>query len=305
MDYTSYIIGQLQVEDIIDAIKGVNNTNVIKDYVLPVVLPIISSVLSYFIATRLFYRQEYLKAQRRKVNVVNKCIYDYFSAMTTLLQIKGNYYGGVSISENPIERALAFPVVVFSGAPLSSDLSELACILSQKGVENNRETAKTTNWGDAFVVSDIARRFNSLLAALNVRNDFDDTYRGMIIESTGSPLPTMRFKNDDIVNAIGSNKAAYYIDITEQIMIMIDVLLLDINLLLKELPLYAESLFDKRVMQEDSGILKFNDLHERFPLLMKPVTPPSIKLMSDYLGYSEDEILRRYPYPFFNMHDCE
>ncbi len=29
-------------------------------------------------------------------------------------------------------------------------------------------------------------------------------------------------------------------------MIMIDVLLLDINLLLKELPLYAESLFDKK-----------------------------------------------------------
>ncbi|MXD28388.1 hypothetical protein FQZ90_27460, partial [Escherichia coli] len=79
----------------------------------------------------------------------------------------------------------------FSGAPLSSDLSELACILSQKGVGNNREPAKTTNWGDAFAVSDIARRFNSLLPAFKVKNDFYQPYGGLFIESTVSPLPTM------------------------------------------------------------------------------------------------------------------
>lgn len=286
---------QYQVDSIIDAIKGINESgSIVKNYVLPVLLPMLSAFLSYFISVRVFNRQEIVKAEKRKVDVVNQSMCKLFSALTTLLQVKSNYYDGVCASSNPIERALMFPVVVIYGTPISIDVSELTCFISEGKVANS---GKYKNMEvDIIMIEDLLRRYNSLLEAIKLRNDFDKECRGKIISAAGSPVPSARMKNDDIVNVIGASDAAYYVDLTERLMLMIDGLLNDIHSLLKEFPLYSESKINKKLTRGYAQILKFEGLDIRFPLLVNPITKLSIGLMSHYLGYREDDILKRYPY---------
>ncbi|HEB1167388.1 TPA: hypothetical protein RY372_004539 [Escherichia albertii] len=281
----------------IEVIGGIDGSMAfVKNYILPILLPMLSAFLSYFISIRVFNRQENVKAEKKKIDVVNQSMCKLFSALTTLLQVKSNYYKGVCASTNPIERALMFPVVVIYGAPISIDVSELTCLISEGEGKVGESGSNEAEKLDIIVIEDVLRRYNSLLEAIKLRNEFDKECRGKIISAAGSPVPSSRMKNDDIVNIIGANDAAFYIDISERLMLMIDGLIMDIYSLLKNFPEYSESLINKKKVKGYVKILKFEDLEVRYPLIDSPITRPSIGLMSHYLGYQEDEILNRYPY---------
>lgn len=285
-----------------------------KDYVFPVALSFFSALMGGVTAYYINNRQEKIKAEREKLNSSNSLMMISFQMINTLVTIKGNYIG--LHFKNPLQRALAINEILFNAREVNFDIGRLAFIKKiptsnktflqklsfflkykvlnrQPHMPSDEEIAKT--WRNIARIDALLFNYNFVLNSLVVRNKLDADVRERLSKISNARRPVLEFHLDKINEVIGAAELSKYIDLTENLVSLIDFLIREIDSFIIEFPLIAESNIElTKVNKERLSRVILNK--PAYLAALIPIVQPDFELVSLQVGMSQEEAKRRYTY---------
>lgn len=285
-----------------------------KDYVFPVALSFFSALMGGITAYYINNRQEKIKAEREKLNSSNSLMMISFQMINTLVAIKGNYIG--LRFKNPLQRALAINEILFNASEVNFDIGRLSFIkkiptsnktLLQKWsfffkykmlnrqlhMPSDEEIAKT--WRNIARIDAFLFNYNFALNILHVRNKLDADVRERLSKISNARRPVLEFNLDQINEVIGAAELSKYIDLTENLVSLIDFLIKEIDSFIIEFPQIAESNIElTKINKERLSRIVLNKPAYLASLI--PIAQPDFELVTLQVGMSQEEAMRRYSY---------
>ncbi|WP_391487766.1 hypothetical protein [Leclercia tamurae] len=285
-----------------------------KDYVFPVALSFFSALMGGITAYYINDRQEKIKAEREKLNSSNSLMMISFQMINTLVAIKGNYIG--LEFKNPLQRALAINEILFNASEVNFDIGRLSFIKKiptsnktflqklsfffkykmlnrQLHMPSDEEIAKT--WRNIARIDAFLFNYNFVLNILLVRNKLDADVRERLSKISNARRPYLEFHLDKINEVIGATELSKYIDLTENLVSLIDFLIKEIDSFIINFPQIAESNIElTKVNKERLSRIVLNK--PAYLAALIPIVQPDFELVSLQVGMSQEEAKRRYSY---------
>jgi len=272
------------IELIVKAIESLQ-TNVIKDYILPVSTVLISGGLGVGSAYYAVDKQEKNRIEIEKIKVVNNTLLTAMDVRISLISIKENYVNG--ITNHPIERILSVPPIMISNSKVQIELASLTFIVPKD------DKTVPTKWDNIGYISTIFSNYNSLLDIWDKRNNIITDLLPKIKEHFGQPinLATLR-------HLIGDAAISQLSDLTEHALHHTDDLLIEISAFLLGFSALAKTKIDKKVAKRFGEVMEASlPTYEEFPKavdIISKIPEVNYTLLSQLYGRSEDVLRDRY-----------
>lgn len=285
-----------------------------KDYVFPITLSFLSALMGGLTAYYINNRQEKIKIESEKFNSANALMMVSFQIINTLVAIKGNYIG--LQSRNPLFRALAINEILFNAGEVNFDISRLSFIkkiptanksLCERLVffikykmlkyelvmPQDEEISKT--WRNIARIDAFLFNYNFVLKSLLIRNQLDSDLRRRLSKIASKDSPVLEIELDKIKKEIGVSVLSKYIDLTENVVSLIDHLIREIDSFIMDFPQIAEGNIElSKVNKARLSTIILNK--PAYLAALIPIPQPDFELISLQVGMSPEEAKQRYSY---------
>ncbi|MCL9671400.1 hypothetical protein [Citrobacter sp. MNAZ 1397] len=286
----------------------------VKDYVFPTTLSFFSALLGGVTAYYVNSRQEKIKAESEKCTAANSLMMLSFQMVNTLVAIKANYIG--MRSQNPIQRALAINEILFIAGDVVFDIGRISYIKKiptqnkstferlysflrykilkcEVVVPTDEEIGKT--WRNLARIDAFLFNYNFVLKTLIIRNQLDSEVRAHLSKVNVLNEPVFELGLEDIVKEIGAGELSKYIDLTENLVALIDFLIKEIDSFINAFPEIAESNIDLS-KTKGARLVRIVLNKPAYLASLIPIRKPDYKLTSQLVGMTQEEAEKRYSY---------
>jgi len=272
------------IELIVKAIESLQ-TNVIKDYILPVSTVLMSGALGVGSAFYAVDKQEKNKIEIEKIKVINNTLLTAMDVRMNLISIKENYVD--RITNHPIDRMLSVPPIMISDSKVQIELASLTFIVPK----NNQ--AVLNKWDNIGYISTIFSNYNSLLDIWDKRNNIIIDLMPKIKEHFGKPMDTATLRR-----LIGDGAISQLSDLTEHALNHTDDLLIEVSAFLLGFSAIAKTKVNKKIATKFGQVIEASlPSYEEFPKsvdIISKVPEVNYTLLSQLYGRSEDVLRERY-----------
>ncbi|SFF34750.1 hypothetical protein SAMN05216563_12525 [Phytobacter palmae] len=286
----------------------------VKDYVFPITLSFFSALLGGLTAYYFNIRQEKIKIESEKCSAANSLMMLSFQMLNTLVAIKGNYIGMQFI--HPVQRALVIPEILFNAGNVAFDIGKVSfikqiptanktiierfflffrCKILKRDLilPTNEEIGKT--WRNIARIDAFLFNYNFALKTLTIRNQLDAEIRGRLAKKNLIFKPANELRIDDIIKEIGMGELSKYIDLTENLVSLIDFLIKEIDSFLNAFPVIAESNIELS-KTKGASLVRFILNKPAYLASLIPILRPDYELTSQLVGMRKEETEKRYFY---------
>ncbi|ELY6224681.1 hypothetical protein ACXO4R_001097 [Cronobacter sakazakii] len=283
-DPYSIVISLNQLNDLISA---ANQTNIFKDYIMPIFVVILSALTAYLIAIKGYEFQETSKNERSKADSLNKTVLQMQSMLSNLIATKRNYFD--TLTENPMQRALNLPIMPMNLVPVEYEPNALAQLLYTRKVD----TVKHPWMSMASFVATYGN-YNLVTQLIKTRNHLcEEVYKVL------DPLYSSRTENGEVqVNAVydllGEALSTKYIDLTERVIALTDDLIVTIYDSLLNFPKEASKSLNKKHLKNYVYLFTYENQHQDFEKMLKRCTKVDLNILSKIMKISREEAGKYY-----------
>ena len=278
---------QEEVKLIIQAIESLRaEPDLFKDYIFPIASAFFSASLGAAIAFMFFRHQETITVEKCKMNTANKWLLLAEEARSNLISIKQNYHG--TLTEDPIERALSIPTILFSCKPIIESYVDLSFIVS-KG-----NTSDINKWSQISRIRAMIHNYNYLQELWLKRNQIERPIKEAVINNY-SDKPFVDVSLEEIVDCVGLAQLSSLVDLTEHVVKLTDDILVELDNFLAEFPAYTKSLIKHKKIKNYGSVLTYsNNGNLKLMEIITKSPQANYKSITDLFGVSEDDLHKRY-----------
>jgi uncharacterized protein YihD (DUF1040 family) len=272
------------VELIVKAIEGLQ-TNIVKDYILPVSTVLISGFLGAGVAYYTVDRQEQTKIEIEKIKTINETLLVAMEVRSSLISIKLNY--SENLKEEPISRMLTVPPIMLSENKAQIDFASLSFLVTQKN------SASFNKWASIDYISTIFSNYNTLLSLWAKRNEIIEELLPTLKPHWGKPLNL-----EMLQELIGVGNMSMLSDLTERALHMTDDVLIEVCSFMLGFSEEAKTKVNKRAVKKFGNVLQISlPNSEDFPKavdILSKVTEVDYPSLAHLQGRTEKELRDRY-----------
>lgn len=278
---------QEETKLLIKAIESLKSEpTIFKDYVFPIASAFFSSILGGVIAVLFFRYQERIAQEKSKMNAANKWILLADEARATLISIKHNYHG--ALTDNPIQRALAIPTVLFSSQPIKENYSELSFIVPRA------EDGTIHKWSQIPRIRSMISNYNYLQELWLKRNDIERPIKETLLKKS-TDKAHVDITLDEVLECVGPVDLCSLIDMTEQVVKLTDDLLVELDNFLTEFPTLVKSIINTNKIKGYGSVLTFssegNVVYQEF---LQKSPSSNFEAIEGLFGASKEALRKRY-----------
>lgn len=283
-------LGTLMQEEaklIVKAIESLRSEpNLFKDYIFPIASAFFSAILGGAIALLFFRYQEKISVEKCKMNSANKWTLLAEEARSNLVSIKQNYHG--TLTEKPIQRALAIPSILFSSQSIIENYADLSFIVPKAGAE------KIEKWSQIPRIRAMIHNYNYLQDLWLKRNEIERPITEAVV-TTYSDKAHVDVTLEEVVNCVGAVQFSSLVDLTEHVVTLTDDLLVEFDSFLAEFPLYVKSLINHKKIKGYGSVLTYsNNGNVKLLEILKKSPQADYESIADLFGVSPEAMKSRY-----------
>jgi hypothetical protein len=270
-----------------DLVENASITNYWKDYVMPIIVVALSSLTAYLIAMKGFQFQEQYKNEKNKADNLNTIILQMQGMHASLIGIKQNYHR--DLTSNPIQRALNVPLMPLKVEPVSFKMSELAQLLYAKKTEPDKNP-----WMDINSYLVTSSNYNMFIDMLAVRNQLDDEIKRQLASLVLHSGVNGEIKISDVVRSTDNVLLMRYIDLTENLIMLVDDLFITINDFLMNFPSQANELIKKKFLKGYVFIGSYKNESEIYKELLTRCKEVDLDLIAEAMKFDKEQAKEKY-----------
>jgi len=278
---------QEEAKLIVKAIESLRSEpNLFKDYIFPIASAFFSAILGGAVALLFFRYQEKISVEKHKMNSVNKWTLLADEARANLISIKQNYHG--TLTEKPIQRALAIPSVLFSSQSIKENYSELYFIVPKAGA------GKIAKWSQIPRIRAMIHNYNYLQELWLKRNEIEGPITEAVLKMY-SDKAHADVTLDEVLSCVGAVQLSSLVDLTEHVVKLTDDILVELDSFLEEFPAYAKTLIKYKKMKRYGAILTYSKNEDVNLLEIFNKSPQAnYESIVDLFGVSQEALQSRY-----------
>jgi hypothetical protein len=275
------------IEGIVKAIESLQQeASLFKDYVFPIASAFFTSLLGAGVAYLTFNHQDKIKIEKERMSIVNHWTLIVDEAITTLITIKQNYHE--KITDNPFERAMFIPFMLFSSKKIEEEYSHLSFLVKNKKDDNNEK------WSQISRIRAMISNYNYIQDIWNERNKVIVSFRESLFKDNNSK-PFTELSAEVIISKAGADSFGALIDLTEHAIILTDDILIELDDFLNNFSTYAKSVIDIKTIKKYGTILSISTKENKFRQeLIEKSKGANYKIIAPFFGVTEEEIKTRY-----------
>lgn len=272
---------------IVNAIESIKQgDSIFKDYVFPIASAFFTSILGALIAYFFFKYQEVIKIEKDKMDTANKWTLLVSEAKENLIAIKQNYHG--LLGDDPVQRALAIPTVLFTAKPIIQDYSRLSFVVTKdlKG--------KYPKWSQIPQIRARIHNYNYLLDLWCKRNEVERPIKKKVLQQY-SDKAFVDIELAKIIDCVGEAEVVSLVDLTEHVIKLTDDLLIEFDDFLSNFPVFAKTLIDTKRLEAYGSVLTYSNNHNKSLLALLEKSPDSnYELIAKLFGTTKEQLEKRY-----------
>lgn len=268
-----------EIKSLTDAITQASSGNIIKDYILPVLVVLFAGAFAHFSTAYLRYRD----AQKEKLRHANDWILGLQGAFNTLLTIKRNYHG--KIDGEPLKRASAIPEIIMHKQPLQMSVSEISFI----ALSAEDFTGECDNHRNLSYISSLQENYNVVLSILEKRNEMLARHTESLEKEQAKLGASLQL--NDVNRVMGKGNFAALVDLTESLIHFTDDLVIATHNFLCEFPDICRLTIDTKRIDNFGKLIEH--YYDRGELLSHSPAMNAVSV-SKILGIPLDEVENRY-----------
>ena len=279
----------ITTEDATLIVEAINNLkqspDYIKDYILPIITlilgAIISASLAYFIARRTNDRAESIKVEMRRASVINNYSLQAEFCIQSLICIKSFYQG--KLDDDSFRRLATIPPIEGEFALKNlADITELVFITTDEYMKGSR-------WNQITYINLIFENYKALTKMIKRQKNLKSNLHQRI-----SDLGTSNISLNIVLNEFGKAQTIELMQLTEQIIILVDDLLLFFNDFIQQFPNLAKQRLRKDMPKGIYTILNFGSSEKSSERSKFFVRSPILntKIFCELSGLSKEEALQ-------------
>lgn len=277
----------IAVNQLADVVNEVSQTNLFKDYFMPVFVVILSSITAYIIAIRGYQFQEAAKNERMKADTLNSIVLKMQSMQASLIATKQNYFE--SLGSHPIQRALNVPIMPTRLEYANFAANELAQLLYTK----NHDIDKHPWMNIASYVSTFGN-FNMFIEILKIRNELDKEAKHQLAPLIASSGVRGEISIKEVAELLDESLMMKYIDLTEKFIVLVDDLLETLNDFMINFPQETSGLLKKKYLKNYVFLTGYENKSEWFLKLLKRCPSVDLAQLGHFMKFDEEETRRMY-----------
>lgn len=276
-----------EIELIVNAIESLRQEgSIFKDYIFPIASAFFTSLLGAGIAYKSFRYQEDIKIEKKKMDTANKWTLLADEARSNLISIKENYYG--MLTEQPIQRTLAIPTILFTAKPIVEDYSQLSFLAP---IQSNDEYPK---WSQIPIIRTMIHNYNYVQELWLKRNEIERPVREKIMQQHSTEA-FVDVSLEQIFQCVDKANFAMLVDLTEYIISLTDDLLVELDDFLANFPVYAKTHINSEKLKRYGSVLVYSNIGNEKLLAMLERSPNAdYSSLTTLLGKTTDQLKQRY-----------
>lgn len=268
-----------------DVVNQTSQSNIIKDYLMPVLIVFLSSGTAYLIAQKGFRWQESAKNEKEKADTSNKLL-SLFQLMQGLLAaIKVNYQN--ELQSNPIQRAMVIPVLAERFPHMDIEMEKLIQVLYTTPIDQKEEP-----WSNISSIMSTLSNFNQLVEIIKTRNIIDERVRSKLADKLQHPHEEM--KTHRIIEIAGHAECMRLVDLTEMLILFVDNLIITVDDFLRNYPTISARVIKMEYLINYTVIQDYRNDSESFSLLINRCVDVDFSALAKIMGLSEIQVKKKY-----------
>ena len=270
-----------EVELIVKAIESLKEeSNPFKDYFFPIVSAFFTSLLGAGIAYFAFRHQEFIQVEKEKMNAANKWILIIEEAFSSLIAIKANYHGKLTV--NPVERLSRVPTMLGSSKSIDEDLSSLSFVASK--------SSNDAKWNQLTRIRAMVNNYNNLLDIWVKRDQIERPAKEKIIREH-SDKAIAEVNTEQVMKCVGHVTFVSLLELNERAIKNTDDLIVELNDFLLNFPPIAKSLIKTKRLKQYGNVLTFwNSENEELLDLLNKSPEVDYVIFSNLVGLPIEEL---------------
>lgn len=238
------------------------------------------------IAYKSFRYQDDIKIEKEKMDAANKWTLLADEAMSNLIAIKQNYHG--KLTEQPIQRALAIPTVLFIARPIVENYSQLTFLVPKPSSE------EYPKWSQIPRIRTMIHNYNYVQELWLKRNEIDRPIKEKIVQQDS----TQAFVNvslEQIFECVGEASFTSLVDLTEHVVTLTDDLIVELSDFLANFPVYAKTHINSDKLKRYGSVLTYHSNGNEKLLAMLQKSPDAdYSSVTALFGSTIDQMKQRY-----------
>lgn len=288
-----------------------------KDYVFPIASALFTSILGGWIAYFTLVYQERIRVVKERVDAANKCTFAVFDMFQTLITIKDLYRS--KITSDYMQRAHAMTHVLLLSEKITVDLNALSFLIPDRDdvvepassilnkmkniilsilsflklIDDVKSVGGVNKWKDVSLIYALVKNYNNCLFFLNKRNIVFDKY----VDSFYSKKGYTHFRGlsaSELIGVVGRHNLVDLVEITEQLIVLIDDLIVESNDFLGNFPDVIKSSIEPRLLAKSGVFVNKISENENSVDFLNYCPDVDKVTLSKLLGISPDEVATRY-----------
>lgn len=278
-------------QEIITAINEIKfHPNIFKDYVLPFVIPLFSAVFGYFVAVKLFARQEKTKAIIIKIERTNEFIIHMIDSLQSLIAIKEIYYR--HITAEPYQRTLSITKIQVI---LNTNVINTAYMAFVSfGYNESSQGQYDETWNNVVRINTMVSNYRYLVKLISERNEASSDFLNAANEhiyNTGTVTHEINIEaltNKNKILLIG------LMDKTEQLLRLVDDLIIEIYNFLTNIHTAVKSVLNVKLVKEHVTLLMYRNDAPEFQEMLARIIQPDYEALGLIFGLPEVQVRELY-----------
>lgn len=276
-----------ETELIVNAIESLRQEgSIFKDYIFPIASAFFTSLLGAGVAYKSFRYQEDIKIEKEKMDTANKWTLLADEARSNLISIKQNYHG--KLTEDPIQRAVAIPTILFTAKPIVEDYSQLSFLVPKQSSD------EYLNWSQIPRIRTMMHNYNYVQELWLKRNEIERPIKERIMKQYASEAFTY-VSLDQIFRCVDKANFASLVDLTEYVIRLTDDLLVELDDFLANFPVYAKTRINFERLKRYGSVLTYsNNGNEKLLAMLEKSPNADYSSVTTLFGATTDQLKQRY-----------
>ncbi|MCL2916046.1 hypothetical protein L2725_20095 [Shewanella corallii] len=257
------------IQLIVQAINKAAETDVIKDYIYPMLSGITFTLLAagtaYFTVKHQERKQQHIAANLAKLKASNKLILSAQSALLNVITIKQAYI--LDLPSDPILRMLNIGQVECNYPLLDLPLEDFSFL------SPSIDEIDHASWENLAKIAVLMKNYNATLGAWSKRNRFEDEVKMAILSVHGQKVIEPEISIETIIDAASAFKVGIAVDLNERSIELTDVIINDLHSFLTEFPKAVRPHIDVNAIKGYGKIIQYGNMAESFNEIMLAKTP--------------------------------
>jgi hypothetical protein len=269
---------------IIDAIKSIDSN---KDIVASYLIPILSSLLGFFVAISTIILQEFFKVQKARINDTNEWVLIIRELFTALSVTKKLYVD--KLTSDPIQRALNIPLMIKDLNKIDKNITTIIFIAKKKKTKN-KDSVLISKSMEITRIQAMKNNYNMLVEMWHERNVVARRVIDQILLLNNGKLDLI---HKDILFKI--NDFIPFIDLSERTIVLTDSIIIEMYDFLNGITKISHKHIYKLSKILYGGLLEYNMTGvESISDIIKRTIIADYTLLSEIIGISAEELKKSY-----------